>query len=135
MYWNTKRNHTKCWTLFLAIFFSTQVSQLVRVKRSFLTKYRKGDCTIRVPLSDWKQIVSSLLSLDSWCFTTEHDPLSSNLFNKSRQDEEIVLGRTVFNVCLIETKNGVLGVDYQMMNTFESVWYSKNDVPICSMSN
>ena len=79
MYWNTKRNHTKCWTLFLAIFFSTQVSQLVRVKRSFLTKYRKGDCTIRVPLSDWKQIVSSLLSLDSWCFATEHDPLSSKL--------------------------------------------------------
>ena len=38
-------------------------------------------------------------------------------------------------VWLFEAKNRVFEFDYQMMNMFESVWCSKNNVRVCSMSD
>ena len=45
------------------------------------------------------------------------------------------MGRKMFDVCFYKAKNSVFDLDYRMKNMFESIRYSKNDVPFCSMRN
>ena len=47
----------------------------------------------------------------------------------------MVMSWTMFDVRLLEVKNREFEFDYQMMNMFESVWCSKNNVRVCSMSD